>query len=130
LPCAREKPRTGNEEEILMTTRKLEKIEWRSFLDRVSKLLDAKEAEIEVTSLRLGEQVQAEWLPLIGITYDPGDDLVEVALEGLDHMIRRPRDIYVEIGAGTLASIEIIDAGGIKQIVKFRDQLLLPPPGR
>jgi hypothetical protein len=130
LPCAREEPRTGNEEEILMTTRKLEKIEWRSFLDRVSKLLDAKEAEIEVTSLRLGEQVQAEWLPLIGITYDPGDDLVEVALEGLDHMIRRPRDIYVEIGAGTLASIEIIDAGGIKQIVKFRDQLLLPPPGR
>ena len=88
-----------------MTTRKLEKTEWRSFLDRVSKLLDAKEAEIEVTSLRLGDQVEAEWLPLIGITYDPGDDLVEVALEGLDHMIRRPRDIYVEIGAGTLASI-------------------------
>jgi len=113
-----------------MTTRKLEKTEWRSFLDRVSKLLDAKEAEIEVTSLRLGDQVQAEWLPLIGITYDSGDDLVEVALEGLDHMIRRPRDIYVEIGAGTLASIEIIDAGGIKQIVKFRDQLLLPPQGR
>jgi hypothetical protein len=120
----------ATEEEILMTTRKLEKTEWRSFLDRVSKLLDAKEAEIEVTSLRLGDQVQAEWLPLIGITYDPGDDLVEVALEGLDHMIRRPRDIYVEIGAGTLASIEIIDAGGIKQIVKFRDQLLLPPQGR
>jgi hypothetical protein len=113
-----------------MTTRKLEKTEWRSFLDRVSKLLDAKEAEIEVTSLRLGDQVQAEWLPLIGITYDPGDDLVEVALEGLDHMIRRPRDIYVEFGAGTLASIEVIDAAGIKQIVKFRDQLLLLPQGR
>jgi hypothetical protein len=120
----------ATEEEILMTTRKLEKTEWRSFLDRVSKLLEVKEAEIDITSLRLGDQVQAEWLPLIGITYDPGDDLVEVALEGLDHMIRRPRDIYVEIGAGTLASIEIIDAGGIKQIVKFRDQLLLPPQGR
>ena len=112
-----------------MTTRKLERTEWRSFLDRVSKLLDAKEAEIEVISLRLGEQVQAEWLPLIGITYDPGSDLVEVALEGLDNMIRRPRDIYVESGAGTLASIEIIDADGVKQIVKFRDRLLLPPQG-
>jgi hypothetical protein len=44
------------------------------------------------------------FLYLIGITYDPGDDLVKVALEGLDHMIRRPRDIYVEIGAGTLAT--------------------------
>jgi hypothetical protein len=84
-----------------MTARKLEKAEWRPFLDRVSKLLEAKEAEIEVTSLSLGEQMQARWLPLIGITYDPADDLVEVALEGLDHMIRRPRDIYVESGAGS-----------------------------
>jgi hypothetical protein len=113
-----------------MTTRKLEKAEWRRFLDRISKLLEAKEVEIQVTSLGLGGQVEAEWLPLIGITYDPGDDLVEVALEGLDHMIRGPRDIYVESGTGALASIEIIDADGVKQIVRFRDQLLLPPQGR
>ena len=113
-----------------MATQKLERTEWRAFLDGVSKLLDAKEAEIEVGSLRLGEQVQAKWLPVIGVTYDPGDDLVEVALEGLDHMIHKPREIYVEMGAGKLTSIEIIEAGGTKQIVKFRDQLLLPPPGR
>jgi hypothetical protein len=115
---------------LIMTVRKLEKAEWRPFLDRVAKFLEAKEAEIEVSSLSLGEQIQAQWLPLIGITYDPGDDLVEVALEGLDHMIRRPRDIYVESGAGSLASIEVVDADGIKQIVKFRDQLLLPPQGK
>ena len=60
-----------------MATQKLEKTEWRLFLDRVSKLMDAKEAEIEIGSLRLGEQVQAKWLPLIGVTYDPGDDLVD-----------------------------------------------------
>jgi hypothetical protein len=29
-----------------------------------------------------------------------------------------------------LASIEVVDADGIKQIVKFRDQLLLPPQGK
>ena len=110
--------------------RKLEKSQWRPFLDAVSKLLDAKEAEIEVGSLDLGEQVQAEWLPLIGITYDPKDDLVEVALEGLDHMIRRPREIYLESDAGTLTSIEIVDADGVKQIVKLKDQLPLPPPGK
>jgi hypothetical protein len=38
-------------------------------------------AEIEVASLDLGDQIQAEWLPLIGITYDPNDDVVEVALD-------------------------------------------------
>jgi hypothetical protein len=44
-------------------TRKLEKAQWRPFLDTLSKLLEAKEAEIEVASLDLGDQVQAEWLP-------------------------------------------------------------------
>ena len=63
-----------------MATRKLEKAQWRPFLDTVSKLLEAKQAEIEVASLRLGDQVEAEWLPLLGITYDPNDDVVEVAL--------------------------------------------------
>jgi hypothetical protein len=78
-------------------------------------VLEGKQAELEVASLALGNQVQAEWLSLYGITYDPKDDLVEVALEGLDHMIRNPREIYVESGAGTLESLEIVDADGIKQ---------------
>jgi Family of unknown function (DUF5335) len=59
--------------------------------DRLSKTLQGKQAEIEVASLSLGDQVEAEWLLLHGITYDPNDDLVEVVLERLDHMIRKPR---------------------------------------
>ena len=110
-----------------MTTRKLDKTQWAPFFDGLSKvLLEGKQAEIEVASLALGSQVQAAWLPLLGITYDQNDDLVEVALEGLDHMIRKPREIYVENGAGALASLEIVDADGVKQIVKLRDQLMLP----
>ena len=70
-----------------MPTRKLDKAEWRPFLDGISKLLEAKEVEIEVASLSLGDQVQAKWLPLHGVTYDSKDDMVEVALEGLDHMM-------------------------------------------
>jgi hypothetical protein len=64
-----------------MTTRKLNKKQWRTFFDHVSTMLEGKQAEIEVASLRLGDQIEAEWLPLLGITYDPEDDLVEVALE-------------------------------------------------
>ena len=110
-------------------TRKLEKAQWRPFLDTVSKLLEAKEAEIEVASLDLGDQVQAEWLPLIGIAYDPNDDVVEVALDGLDHMIHRPREIYLDNGVGGLTSLEIVDADGVRQIVKLKDELMLPAPG-
>jgi hypothetical protein len=111
-----------------MTTRKLDKRQWHRFFDRVSRLLEGKEAEIEVASLTLGDQVEADWLPLLGIAYDPKDDLVEVALEGLDHLIPRPREIYVQDGIEGLSSLEIIDAEGNRQLVKLRDELALPPP--
>jgi hypothetical protein len=113
-----------------MTIRKLEKPEWRPFLDIVSKLLEAKEAEIVVASLDLGDQVVAEWLPLLGISYDPKDDIVEVALDGVDHLIRGPREIYLENGAEALTSIEIVDANDAKQIVKLKDKLMLPAPNK
>ena len=51
-----------------MTARKLDKSQWRTFLDRLSKTLEGKQAEIEVASLSLADQVEAEWLPLHGIT--------------------------------------------------------------
>jgi Family of unknown function (DUF5335) len=113
-----------------MTTRKLDKKEWHTFFSGVTRMLEGKQAEIEVASLRLGDQVQAEWLPLIGITYDPEDDLVEVALEGLDHMIAKPRAISVEDGPEGIISLEIVDADDVRQIVKLRDPVLLPAPGR
>jgi hypothetical protein len=56
-----------------MTTRKLDKKQWREFFDGISKILEEKQAEIEVGSLSLGNQVEAEWLPLLGIAYDPNN---------------------------------------------------------
>jgi hypothetical protein len=113
-----------------MTTRKLDKKQWRTFFDGVTTMLEGKEAEIEVASLRLGDQVEAEWLPLIGIAYDPNDDIVEVALEGLDHLIPKPREIYVEDGAQGMVALEIVDADDVRQIIKLRDPLALPAPTR
>jgi hypothetical protein len=108
--------------------RKLEKAQWRPFFDTISKLLEAKEAEIEVASLDLGDQVQARWLPFLGIAYDPNDDVVEIALEDLDHMIYRPREIYVDDEVNGLTSLEIVDGNGVRQLVKLKDELLLPAP--
>ena len=111
-----------------MTTRKLDKKQWRTFFDRVTKMLEGKRAEIEVVSLRLGDQVEAEWLPLLGIAYDPNDDIVEIALEGLDHLIPNPREIYVEEGPETVEALEVVDADDVRQILKLRDPLMLPAP--
>src|ERR1700730_5925652 len=115
-------------QENAMTIRKLDKKQWRPFFDFVSKMMQGKQAEIEVTSLQLGDQIEAEWLPTHGLAYDPRDDVVEVALEGLDHLIPSPREIYVDDGGELLASVEIVDATGNKQILKLKDELRLPAP--
>ena len=43
-----------------MTIRKLERQEWRSFFDAMSKLLEAKDAAVEMAALDLGDQTEAE----------------------------------------------------------------------
>lgn len=111
-----------------MTTEKLDKASWHAYFDTVSKALTGKRVEIEVQSLALGNQIEADWLPMLGITYEPRSDMLEIVLEGLDHMIRKPAEIYVERGVASLASMEIIDSDGVRQVVRLRDPLMLPAP--
>lgn len=110
--------------------RKLDKPLWQPYFELMSKALLGKSAEIEVASLKLGDQIEAEWTPLLGITYDPKDDLIEVALEGHDHLINKPREVYVEDEGLDLASVEVIDAEDVRQIILLRDPLMLPAPAQ
>jgi hypothetical protein len=101
--------------------------EWTRFFDRISESLLGKRAEIEVASLDLGDQIVAEWVPMLGITYDSKNDLVDVALDRVDHLIRRPREVVVDQGATGVSSVAIVDADGARQIIKLKDPLMLPP---
>jgi hypothetical protein len=101
--------------------------EWREFFDRMSKGLLGKWAEIEVASLDLGDQIVAEWIPLLGITYDSRDDLLDVALDRANHVIRRPREILVEESQTGLATVAVIDDAGTRQTVRLKEPLMLPP---
>lgn len=111
-----------------MITEKVEKARWGGFLDQLSKGIAGKSAEIEVASLDLGDQVEAEWLPFLGMVYDRKSDAIEVVLEGLEEIILRPRQLsYVQDG-GRIASLEVIDSEGVQRIVRLRDPVMLPPP--
>ena len=79
-----------------MTVRKLEKTQWRPYFDRVLEVLIGKRAEIEVDRFAIGAQIEAEWLLLLGIAYNPKTDLLEIELENLDHMIRAPQAVYID----------------------------------
>jgi hypothetical protein len=111
-----------------MAVQKIDKPEWRAFFDWFSRGLLGARVELEVASLDLGDQIEAEWLPLLGITYDDKDDLLEIALEGVDHLIYGPREVWADLNVGELMSFEVIDDRGVSQIIKLRQPLMLPSP--
>jgi hypothetical protein len=123
----------GCEEPILeriMAAQKIDKSKWQAFFDRLSRGLVGMRAEIEVASLALGDQIEAEWLPLLGITYDSKNDVLEIALEDLDHLIKHPKEVWADAGVGALLNFEVIDGEGVSQIIQLREPLILPAPGQ
>ena len=63
-------------------------------------------------------------------TYAPKDDIIEIALEGVDHLIAKPREVYVEENGLELSSLEVIDAEGTHQIIVLKDPMMLPAPAQ
>src|SRR5262245_22033776 len=121
------RPSRRPERLVMSTLHTVPKAEWRVFFDRLSKALLGQWAEIEVAGLSLGDQIVAEWIPMLGITYDSQDDLLDVALDRSSHLIRHPKDILVEEDASGLKSVAVVDADGTRQIVKLKEPLMLPP---
>lgn len=109
-----------------MATEKLEKGSWHAYFDGLSKVLEGKEAQIEVNALDIGAQVEAEFTPLLGIVYDPRNEILEVLVDGLDHTIANVREIYVDHDGINLNSVAVLDADGVQQIIRLRDPVMLP----
>jgi hypothetical protein len=109
-----------------MPIRRLKKAEWRSYFDRLARALLGKRAAIEIRSPQFSSEIEAEWVPLLGISYDPKSDILEVAVTGLKHMIRKPQHLVVEEDGGQLATLEIIDQDGMSQILRLRGEPARP----
>jgi hypothetical protein len=108
--------------------RAIPKAEWRSFFDRISDALLGKWAEIEVAAMDLGDIIIAEWIPMLGITYDSRNDVLDVGLDRANHLIRHPKEIVVDEDATGLKSVAVLDGEGARQIVSLKIPLMLPPP--
>jgi hypothetical protein len=113
-------------------TQAIDKTQWKAYCEFISRTLEGGGVEIEVTSLDLGDQIQSNWLPMVGITYDPQDDLFDVALQRgddvLDHIIYGPREFAADREFAELTALEIIDKDGRQHLLRLRDTLALPPP--
>ena len=114
----------------MTTARTIPQAEWRTFFDAMAAGLTGRLVEIETASLELGDQVVAEWLPLLGVTYDSHNDLFDVALGNLelDHLIRHPRQVLVQEGPTGVETIAIVAEHGVKQVLRLKQPLMLPAP--
>jgi len=111
-----------------MPLNQLGKTQWQAYFDQFSRTLGAKQVEIEVTGLGLGHQVEADYIPLTGISYDPKDDVFCVFAEKLEHVISHPKEVYVDHEVEWVHSIEVVDAEGDRHIITLKDPLKLPGP--
>jgi hypothetical protein len=111
-----------------MGLQKFDRSKWIDVCAAVSITLLGKRAEIELVSPADGLQIQARWLPVIGIAYDPANDAVKIMLDGIDHFVFQPREMYFDFGLGGVQSLGILDKENAWQIVLLRDPLMLPRP--
>jgi hypothetical protein len=103
----------------MVTIIKLNPEEWHRYFNNIASALHGRKATVEVVAPDVGAQFVAEELGIIGITYDPKGQLLEVALDGMDHLIRSPVEIYVDERPHGIGVVEATDADGRKHIIQF-----------
>jgi hypothetical protein len=103
---------------------------WQPFFDALTKVLEGNTVEIEVIGLDLGDQIETDWLPLSGLTYDSKDHTFYVYLEdqanSMAHAITEPREIFVRIAGRGLEQVVVIDSDDHRNVINLREPLELP----
>ena len=113
-----------------MTTRRIPATQWGTLFDRFTRtyLKDdfPETVTIEVVSPEVGDQFAAKGARLLGITYDPKSSALEVALDGNDHLVFRPVEIWVVENErdGFIDTIDLVRADGTKEVLHLVRSLL------
>jgi peptidoglycan hydrolase-like protein with peptidoglycan-binding domain len=108
---------------------------WHDFFEDVTKEHEPSDVTVEVLGLDLGDQLEAEKLPLAYLEYDPKDDEFIVGVGGrdgrypvvLDHAVHGPQKILVDNRVPALVTaVEVADGDGQQTIVTLQSRPELP----
>jgi hypothetical protein len=117
-------------------TLEVPKDRWRSFLDEFSQLHLGWQTTIEVMRKDLGDQLEAEKLPLQGISYDTagtGAGDVEIGTgdrpDDFDtfRVAQVRRVLVADTKPGGETDVEFVSADGTRTLVHLRPSPALPP---
>ncbi len=109
-------------------TQELDAERWHEYFDSLTPSIEGMLATIEVMDAQAGDQLDAERMPLQAISYDPKDDVLEIALGGrgvrypvvLRHFVSSPRTISVEESSSiTPSAILVTDGGGVRTLIRL-----------
>jgi len=106
--------------------RLLKRIEWKPFCDRISKALRGSSVELEVVSLSIGDRFVSRWVPLIGLAYDSRADVLQIALQNVDHAIESPQALWIDETPRGLVAIEIAAGESRNEVLRLREPLAWP----
>ena len=115
------------------TTRELERASWPAYFDSIASSIEGMLVTVELMGEQLGDQTDIERLPVQAISYDPRDDVLEVAVGGrgtrypvvLRHFISSPTAISVEELEGRPSAILVTDPGGVRTLIRLFEPEML-----
>ena len=83
--------------------------------------------DVELIAPDWGDQFAAEGAQLRGITYDPKDDALEFELEGGDHRIQHPQEVWVAEEIDTfIKAIQVVREDGSREIARVNRLGVVP----
>ena len=107
-----------------MATRDIPPESWKEFFDGFSRRHQGWLVDVEVLGTDIGAQLEAEDLPLEGISADHGNKDISIALvrdgKVTEHFVTRPERVRLEEEGGVEVAIEIDSSTDASTIVTFR----------
>jgi hypothetical protein len=86
-------------------------------------------ADVEILAPDWGDQFAMEGAQLRGITYDPKEKAIEFEVEGGDHRVFEPKEVWTqEEPDGFIKSIEIVRDDDTREVIRVNRLGLRPSP--
>lgn len=107
----------------MKSTKQLPMDQWKPYFEAFTRKHLRPDAAgivtIEAVSSSIGDQVLATNARLLGLSYDPHGKMLEVQLEGSDHLVFKPAEVWVLEGDrdDVIATFELVRPDGVKEIL-------------
>lgn len=99
-----------------MASEVIPRSDWPRFVEAASEALHEAEVAIEIHA---GAARRETWVPLRGISYDIGDDVIWIHTDRVAHEVARPRELRSVEDGGRLEALEIVGEDA-RWVLRFR----------